>query len=227
MKTKLSLTACTVVLAVGLAGCAAPAKFTGGGWMPSTSGGAKDKANLSINVQNCDPENTPIHGRFNFHDRLAPAWASSGGVKLHGWVVRGGVCTVNPFMTETVVAACDVFNLAQTGVPAGFCPPDSGNVGVDIEYESTNPKIQGSGGGGTAVACFQDNGEGASATSDFARIFVIDGPYAGYSNAGTVKGNLQQHACTCADGLDNEGDGLVDGDDPTCQLVLGVNGSES
>jgi hypothetical protein len=211
-----------VALAVALTGCATPAKFTGGGWLPSTSGGARDKANLGFNMQNCDPGNTPISGHFNYHDMKAPAYAATGGVKLGGFVVNGGACTLQPpIPPATAAVACDVLGLS--GLPPGFCPPDVGAIGIDVEYESTNPKLPGA---GTAIACVFDGGEGINATSDLMRFYVIDGPFAGYLNQGTVKGNLQQHACTCVDGLDNEGDGLVDADDPSCQLVRGINGSE-
>ena len=54
-----------------LVGCAHPAKFTGGGWLPSTSGGAKDKANLGFNMKNCAPVEQDAIGHLNYHDRLA------------------------------------------------------------------------------------------------------------------------------------------------------------
>jgi hypothetical protein len=204
-----------------LFGCAHPAKFTGGGWLPSTSGGVKDKANLGFNVKNCAPGEEDISGHFNFHDNKAPAYAVLGGVKFGGFVVGGGLCTSDDTEEENEVVACDP---SGTLVPSDFCPQDDGWIGIDVAYESTNPKLPGD---GTAVACARDNGQGVNATSDQISILVLDGPYAGYANSGTVKGNLKQHVCTCTDGIDNDGDSLIDADDPGCNLINGLNGDES
>ena len=65
--------AATMFVTALLFGCAHPAKFTGGGTMPSTSGGSKDKANLGFNMKNCAPGELDISGHFNFHDNKAPA----------------------------------------------------------------------------------------------------------------------------------------------------------
>jgi hypothetical protein len=46
---------------------------------------------------------------------------------------------------------------------------------------------------------------------------VIDGPFSGYVNEGPVQGNIQAHTCTCSDAIDNDGDGLMDEDDPACK----------
>ena len=95
------------------------------------------------------------------------------------------------------------------------CPDDS--FEVEVEYRSTNPRYPGT---GTALACVVDNGEGANAPADKAIIKVKDGPqggpYAGYSNEGPVQGNVQFHTCTCADGVDNDGDHSVDDADSSC-----------
>ena len=93
----------------------------------------------------------------------------------------------------------------------GGCPANS--FQAEIEYRSTNPKNRGD---GTAFACVLDNGEGKNAPPDTARIQVDNGPFGGYSNQGTVQGNIQFHTCTCTDGIDNNMDGLADADDPSC-----------
>jgi hypothetical protein len=222
MRKKTSpIRAAAMIVPLMLIGCAYPAKFTGGGYLPSTSGGAKDKANFGFNMKNCSPETQDARGHLNFHDNKAPAWAALGGVKFGGFVVAGGVCTEDDTLDDNEVTACDPDNGA---VPEGFCPQDQNYVGIDIAYESTNAKIPGD---GTAIVCVQDNGQGTSATSDWMSILVLDGPYAGYTNTATAKGNLKQHTCTCKDGIDNDGDGLTDGDDPGCNLVNGVNGEET
>jgi len=100
---------------------------------------------------------------------------------------------------------------------AGSCQPSSGcpdgSIEVEVHYRSTNPRKAG---GGTALACVDDNGEGSKAPADTGRIKVTTGPFANYVNAGAVQGNIQNHTCTCTDGIDNDGDGLTDEDDPAC-----------
>jgi hypothetical protein len=105
-----------------------------------------------------------------------------------------------------------------TGNCASGCPP--GSVEVEVEYQSTNPRRPST---GTALVCVVDNGEGAKAPAkDTGLIMVSTGPFAGDSNSGEVQGNIQSHTCTCVDNVDNNGNGLIDADDPTCQDPTGV-----
>jgi hypothetical protein len=117
-------------------------------------------------------------------------------------------------MNGTVVSATQCIGAP---CPSG-CPKDS--FEAVVEYRSTNPRFPGT---GTARACVVDNGEGSHAQSaDRALITVVDGPFVPplpsppYSNQGDVQGNIQFHTCTCNDGVDNDGDGLADADDPAC-----------
>jgi len=55
------------------------------------------------------------------------------------------------------------------------------------------------------------------------------GPYDGYSNSATTQGNIQEHNCTCTDGVDNDMDGEMDEADIDCQNPDGsfyANGDE-
>lgn len=156
--------------------------------MPSAAG-LPAKANFGFNAAHCTE--TTFSGHFNYHDKHAPNF-QPGGVKMNGAVVSA---------TQCVGHAC-----------ASGCPQDS--FEAVVEYRSTNPRFPGS---GTARACVADNGEGSKAESeDRALITVVDGPFAAYSNQGDVQGNIQFHTCTCNDGIDNDGDGHIDADDPAC-----------
>lgn len=58
-----------------------------------------------------------------------------------------------------------------------------------LTYRSTNPKMPGS---GTVQVQFCDYGEGTNGTGDYLSVNVLSGPFEGYSDAGTVQGNIQQ-----------------------------------
>jgi len=211
---------CVAIVGLAVVGCAYPAKFSGGGWIPSTSGGSKDKANVGFNAADCDPSGTAASGHFNFHDKMAAGFAALGGVKFGGFVDDAGECTADTGAAGLVVA-CDQTGIA---VPVGFCAPDASNLGVDIVYVSTNPKNPGE---GVAVACVHDGGEGGSSSGDLFAVRVLTGPFTGYVNSGQIKGNMQQGICSCTDGIDNDGDTFVDDADPGCNLIDGPNGSET
>jgi hypothetical protein len=159
---------------VGLSGCAQGGKVTGGGWIPSASGEAGEKANFGFNAEECTPDE--VKGHFNYHDKALE-------VKMNGPVIDAGEC-VEPFSNPNLSLSCLFCTLTFPGLPA---------YGIEVAYRSTNPALPGT---GNAIACVTDNGEGANATSaDLGRIFVLSGPYAGYQNAGPVQGNIQAHRC--------------------------------
>lgn len=172
-------------------------KTTGGGTIPSASGNEGEIANFGFNAALCDLAN-PAEGNFNYHDKYAAAYP--GGVKFNGDIVGFVLCDDNPATPDCTV-----------------CPEDSDGimpVEAEIHYRSTNPKNKGE---GTAFACVVDNGEGVNEDpEDMGEVEVMDGPYMGYSNGGPVQGNIQAHICTCTDGIDNDGDGLIDAADPSC-----------
>jgi hypothetical protein len=139
-------------------------------------------------------------------------------VKLNGVVQNIGICKVGDGEVEEVHACYNV------GFDHKFyCLP--GEIGIDVWYNSTNPKMPGD---GSAVVCVEDGGEGKNANEkDEFRIFVLDGPYAGYFNKGYVQGNIQEHDCPWIDGYDNDLDGLSDLQGPGCNGPEGVNGEET
>lgn len=201
-KNRVRSTLITTAAILGLIGCGTVggppgqgfvgAKMTGGGWIPSSSGVQGHKANFGFNAAQCVESVLAISGHFNFHDKHAPGF-QPGGVKMNGSVVGVNLCSPGP-------------------CPSSGCPV--GSVEVEVAYRSTNPRFPGL---GTALACVEDNGEGAKATApDRGKIVVMDGPFEDYQNEGPVQGNIQAHTCTCTDGIDNDGDGLTDADDPAC-----------
>lgn len=157
-----------------LSGCAEPAKVTGGGWIPSAETG---KANFGFKGDSCSG---PVTGQFNYHDKNAQA----GGVKVQGEVVTAVKCLADSDLGSLPAPEfCSTVCALGVGLPA---------LGVEVNYRSTNPNARGS---GTAFACVADNGEGANATSDLAAIAIVSGPFTGYTNAGEVQGNIQEHKC--------------------------------
>jgi hypothetical protein len=189
----------TVAAVVGLVSCGpigggefVGGKMTGGGWIPSSSQIQGHKANFGFNAAQC--VEGQIAGHFNFHDKHAPAFPL-GGVKVSGSVVAAKLCTAADPCSES------------------DCP--IGAFEVEVTYRSTNPRYPGP--AGRALACVEDKGEGANATgADNGKIVITTGVFRGYENQGPVQGNIQAHECTCTDGKDNDGDGLVDAADPAC-----------
>ncbi len=161
-------------------------KVTGGGWMGSASEEPREKANFGFNMARCEVE-TPTIGHITFHDK-------SLGVKIKGQIDSILFC-----------GDADVCHIDE-------CPDDS--YEAKISYKSTNPKMPGS---GIAFACVTDNGEGVNAIlPDEGIIEVETGPFQDYFNFGQVHGNIQFHTCTCTDGEDNNLNGLIDEEDPSC-----------
>ncbi len=156
-----------------LVGCGSgPARYTGGGWLPSSSGDGK--ANFGLNADFCGLE---PRGHFTFHDKNA--------VDLNGTPIPGGV----------------KFNARILGtgecLPGDGCIIDGqdGAATIIFAYESRNPRRPG---GGIGFFGFVDNGEGQAADPDIlfglAVLSINDDVYA-YVNAAEVKGNIQRHEC--------------------------------
>lgn len=68
------------------------------------------------------------------------------------------------------------------GVTLGGSPCLDEEVKIELDYRSKD-------GSGEAIACLYDGEE------DRAAIWVISGPYAGYSNSGPVRGKIKVHPC--------------------------------
>ena len=201
-------------LAVALAsyGCA-PMRINGGGTLPSTSPGARDKANFGFSGNSCTPG--VIAGEFNYHDKKAPDWPD-GGVKLNGVVIDAGKCSELD-ESSTLGIACGICNLQFGDCPD--CPDwpytweacalsflaDPLGFGQNMEqipdnlyavafpFTSTNPRYPGSGMG---VACLTDNGQGKKAIyKDHVVLIIVNGQYQGYINQGPVQGNISSGPC--------------------------------
>jgi hypothetical protein len=164
-------------------------KATGGGWLISTDG--VSRANFGFNGSKCGlfPQ-----GNMNFHDTTAAGFADVGGVKVNGPATAFLVCEPGKFL----------FGCA-------LCPDtDSNRFLMKFAYQSTNPAVPGS---GDLFACVANGG-----AIDHIVVRVDTGPFAGYFNAGELEGgNIQEHDCTCKDGIDNDGDGRIDLFDPDCR----------
>jgi len=166
----LSLSA--LVAAALLTGCGQPAKVTGGGTM--NSAGGSDKAVFTFQADSCDAEN--IKGSINFHDSSAIDFEDVNGVKFKGEVQSTYYCSN---------AIADL----SAAKPTCECAP--GYQEVNFEYDSSNSQAAGD---GTGIACLADFGE-KGPIKGMAIVTINSGPYQGYTNAGTLEGNVQQHAC--------------------------------
>lgn len=157
------------VVAAVLANDIETTKITGGGWLPSTTGDGS-KANLGFVMNTCDPAN--VKGHFNYHD-LSYTPSLKAAAKIDGFYQpRVGQCLLSDGTGTT--------DLAVT------CSGPTQAL-VVFDYESKNKK-EDAAGVGQACVCMD------SATFNM-QIAFIDGPYAGYSNEGSVKGNINNHGC--------------------------------
>lgn len=144
-------------------------RATGGGRLD----GANGRASFGFNGDGCDAPD--FKGQVQYNDQ-------NGGQKFHGDVVYARQCLV-----DGDCPVCDPLRITL-----GF-PLTLGDYEVGVSYESTNPAVPGN---GLATVCVTDNGEGVNSTgSDTAIIQVQGGPYAGYLNYGSIRGNIQQHKC--------------------------------
>lgn len=158
-----------LVLSPLLIATTCPSKVTGGGSIDGNAG----RATIAFNGDSCGA--TP-KGELQYVDH-------DSGVKFHGTVTDVNQCGVQADGSSNCV--CHDLNPAF-GLGAS-------DIEIDGFYRSTNPSTEG---GGSFVACVSDNGEGSKkSAADAALIYVVDGPYAGYTNSGTVQGNVQMHKC--------------------------------
>ena len=157
---------CVVVVAVLSGACD---RATGGGRLD----GANGRASFGFNANGCNIADFSGQVQYNDHDS---------GAKFNGDVVYARQCIV-----AEDCPVCDPLRISL-----GF-PLTTGDYEVEVAYRSTNPAQPGQ---GTARFCFTDGGEGSKATvSDNAIVSVESGPYTGYLNYGTIRGNVQQHGC--------------------------------
>jgi hypothetical protein len=204
-----SIVTLCMAVALGSYGCA-PIQVSGGGTLPSSSGGVKDKANFGFEGNSCTPG--AIAGTFNYHDKKASDWPD-GGVKLNGEVIEAAKCSEWDDSNNSGIA-CAICNTqfcncpywpydwgsCIAGVledPLGNCPDmqdiPANLYGVAFRFESTNPRYPGSGMG---VACIMDNGQGSKATDNDNLVLIIaPGQYFGYVNQGPVQGNIASEPC--------------------------------
>ena len=144
-------------------------RATGGGRLEGVNG----RASFGFNGDGCG--GTDFKGQLQYQDH-------DGGQKLNGDVTFARQCLVGGDCP-----VCDPLRI-QLGFPLTL-----GDYEVTVAYDSTNPAFPG---GGTGTFCVTDNGEGANAVdSDSAIIQLNSGPYAGYLNFGSIRGNVQQHKC--------------------------------
>jgi hypothetical protein len=141
-------------------------RVTGGGRLDGVNG----TASFGFNADGCNfPE---FKGEFQYVD-------NDRNVKFHGDVVFARQC-----IAVEDCPTCDALRTAL-GFPLTFADYE-----IQLAYRSQA-------GDGTARVCVTDNGEGANSTgSDTAIVVVETGPYAGYLNYGSARGNIQQHRCT-------------------------------
>lgn len=201
----------------GMVACKIPGKVTGGGTLPSAAptATAKDKANFGFNAAQC-VQDGPVDGKVNYVDK-------KDGVKFNGNITDAGECVTDDIPPEFCGFCESLFEDSRIAGRLGNSIEDNGRSGlyqVEFDYKSTNPKAPGTGAG---IACVGD-----SAEFDLLAVSITSGPYSGYFNSEEISGgNIQAHDCTCTDGVDNDGDGCVDAEDPGCQGPTGLNGDES
>ena len=140
-------------------------KVTGGGWLPSTIEDG-GKANLGFVINTCDPANPK--GNFNFHD-LSYTPSVKAKSKIDG--------LYQPALGECLLV--DGTDLATT------CTGGTQALAV-FDYKSKNKKD--APGTGKACVCMD------SLSFDM-QITFISGPFDGYSNSGSLKGNINNHGC--------------------------------
>lgn len=173
-----------MMLAAVLVSCSAfgcdsvPAKVTGGGAIQSVSG--PGRPSFGFTASSC---NGPVKGQFTYHDKDAPRFSANGGLSMSGDVIEAGSCDPSQAIVMPP-SACERCTAICGGSPNLYA--------IMVGYQSTNPKIPGS---GLAYACVVDNGEGSGSDGDSGTIDVYSGPYAGHFDWGPVEGNIQSHAC--------------------------------
>lgn len=202
MNKKKALACGLAAAVVALSGCA-PAIYTVGGTIPSTnpSKGAT-KAQFSLSGDSCDSNFEPI-GTFTYHDKSAVAYNPKGkgiGLQMTGPVIIVSDCS-DPDSQEEADFCAGVWEGSPDSDIAYLlesCPLLGGASSAPVKffvaiYTSTNSRYPGE---GLVWGCVQDNGQGHNAAfKDQAILIVPEGPYAGYSNSGSVQGNVATYAC--------------------------------
>lgn len=200
MKFRNAISIFTLAAVFSLSGCMALGKVSGGGWMEGAEGG---RANLGFTAAQC--AEGWIDGSFTYHDRKADK------LQIHGAITNAGLCQGD---YDSDLGMCDYCEAIWGGSTLAGCA----SYQVEFDYV-TQGKVKDT---GTGFACVVDCGEGINAVFDDGLYIELD---TGYSNFGPLMGgNIQAHTCTCTDGLDNDGDGYIDENDPDC---VSPNGSEN
>lgn len=140
--------------------------------------GVNGQASWGIVADSCDVPGSFGQVQYDDHDQ---------DVKFHG-----DVFSVRQCLTPVDCVTCNALR-DDLGFPLN---PNS-DYEVVAEYRSTNPERPGT---GQAVFCLTDNGEGTKATASDNAIVILGatGPYPGYFNYGSIRGNIQQHQCPAA-----------------------------
>jgi hypothetical protein len=156
-------------------------KYTGGGTMNSSGG--TGKANLTVNADTCG---ISPKGRIKYQDNTAIDFLDKGGVSLDATILKAGICTQTGILSEDPEDP-------YSGQTECTCP---GWPAVKADYTSTNPKLPGSGRLLTCFYNFRNQGEQSNESEMYVRqVTLTTGPYAGYTNAGTLSGNIHQASC--------------------------------
>ncbi|TKB45296.1 hypothetical protein [Thalassotalea mangrovi] len=172
-----------VAAAASLSGCAKlDGKVTVGGTLNSKGGAGQ--AVLTAHASRCDDE---VKGQANYQDKTAIDWQEVGGVAFNAEVYDAGFCSDQPVSPDGIE---DTTQHCRQDVCTG------GMYQVDFIYKSTNPAKPGEGAG---FVCMIDTGNGVSsgfgATGILKTMAIESGPYQGYTNAGTMSGNVKVSAC--------------------------------
>ncbi|MFY8274651.1 hypothetical protein AAEU32_11065 [Pseudoalteromonas sp. SSDWG2] len=174
-------------VAAALSGCAKlDGRVTAGGTLNSKGGAGN--AVFTAHAARCDGN---VSGRVNYQDKTAIDYQQTGGIAFNAEVFGAGLCSVDPVSPDGLEDE------------TRHCKQDictEGMYQVEFNYDSTNPNAPGEGQG---FACMMDIGEGIKSgfgANGILNIMLLEsGPYAGYSNMGTIKGNVQLHDCPASD----------------------------
>ncbi len=186
--TQLSL---LIVSAVVFSGCAKlDGRVSAGGTLHSKGGAGQ--AVFTAHAARCDGD---VTGRVNYKDQTALDWQPFGGVSFNAQVDDAGLCSEEPIDPEF---------LEQERM---YCKQDictEGMYQVEFNYSSTNPNAPGE---GVGFACMMDISEGVKTgfgANGILNVMLLEsGPYQGYSNAGTISGNVQVQDCPSTRNDDN------------------------
>ena len=182
---KLTQLGLLIATAAILSGCAKiDARVSAGGTLNSKGGAGK--AVFTAHAARCDGD---VSGQVNYKDLTAIDWQQMGGVAFNANVYGAGLCSEEPVDPEG----------AESGDERLYCKQDictEGMYQVEFNYSSTNPTAPGE---GVGFACMMDISEGVKTgigANGLLNVMLLEsGPYQGYSNAGTISGNVQLHDC--------------------------------